>query len=216
MRTLIRSDLPAAAALHEIVLREEFIARGGRPFLRAYYLGWITSGSDLSLAAVDSAGDLVGVLLGSVDPATHYRRMLRTVGWRLALHLTLHALSHPSFARELVVTRSRRYAGGALRAARGALQRHPAGGPSPAPPERGGEVTHVLVRPDRQGTGVGRSLLSAAAAEARTAGLSSLTLVTPPELADSGFYDRLGWRRGGSAISRSGEGFVTYELDLDG
>ena len=223
VRPLAAADVGPAARLHEQVLAAEFIARGGQAFLRRYYRGWMATGAELALAAVDGDGALAGVLLGSVEPAAHYRAMLRRAGPGIAVRLVGHGLVHPGFGRELVVTRALRYSRGVVRTAAAAVRGpHPRRGAvssPPAPPGAGrseltGEVTHVLVRPDMQGRGVARALLASAAAEARRAGLTRLRLVTTPVLARSGFYDRLGWQARGTTVSHSGEEFVAYELEL--
>ena len=64
-------QLAAAAELHEQLAAVQFVARGGRTFLRRYYLAWSRTSSGLAFAATDDAGQLTGVLLGSLDPARH-------------------------------------------------------------------------------------------------------------------------------------------------
>ena len=213
IRRLRRTDVPGAVRIHEQVLHEEFITRGGRGFLRRYYQAWIGTGVDLSLVACDGRGELVGALLGAVDPAAHYRSMLHHGGAALGLRLISHAAAHPRFGAELVVTRGARYLGGALRVARSRARRR-VHQTEDVRADRVGEVTHVLVRSDMHGRGIGRALLDRAADESARAGVSALHLVTPPPLAASGFYERLGWHRTGVIQSRSGEEFVAYELAL--
>jgi len=72
------------------------------------------------------------------------------------------------------------------------------------------------VAPEAQGRGVGRALVEAAAALARSAGKSRLTLGTRPEMvAARRLYDRVGFRAGPPAEGAPGHGYLTYELDLE-
>jgi ribosomal protein S18 acetylase RimI-like enzyme len=223
IRHLRPEEAEASARLHCDVLDMEFLARCGPKFLAAYHRSWIASPDGMALAALDSEQHLVGVLLGAVDPAAHYRQVLRHGGPALALRLLSRALVHPRLARELATTRSTRYARGLWRIARQALSRRqtpatpPGRTPSPspaAPTQTAGEITHLMVSPTAQNQGIGRSLLAEAERIGRAAGLTELVLVTPPEIAAQRFYKHLGWRLDGEVVSRSGERFVRFRLPI--
>ncbi len=214
IRPLVGADLAEASALHREILDMEFLSRCGPGFMRAYYRAWAEAPGAISLVARDEEGALLGVVLGATDPATHVRAMVRNGGARLGAHLILHAVGHPSFARDLLVTRARRYARGLVRLVASRLSPSRTNAEVSEGP-RVGEITHVLVRADRQGSGVGRALLDAAIAAGRAADLDELVLVTPPDLAAGGFSRPLGWRADGEMTSRSGEAFVRYRYLLD-
>ena len=139
---------------------------------------------------------------------------------------TAHCLRHPTLARDLVVTRGRRYAGGLVRLVvtrnrRAAASPIPASPipaspipASPIPASAVGEITHVLVDTERQGSGVGSGLIGAAVGAARRAGVDELVLVTPPDLEARNFYEHLGWLADGEITSRSGEPFLRYRLPV--
>lgn len=55
------------------------------------------------------------------------------------------------------------------------------------------DVLRLMVHPDRQGAGLGRALLDAAAARARALGLEQLLLSARGGTDLPGFYARLGW-----------------------
>src|SRR5579875_2125193 len=110
VRPLRPSDLEQSSKLHRDILSTEFLARGGTRFLRQYHRAWIETADCLALAAVDDQDGIVGVLLGSTSPNRHYRAMLRHHGFGLAFLLLIQALRDPSFGRELVATRTFRYA----------------------------------------------------------------------------------------------------------
>jgi len=153
--------------------------------------------------------------------------------------LAARAVTDRTFARDLLTTRFSRYVRGVVRIlASGvstALEQKRSlsplrGGAPPAAtvdqrrvansPVQGnrvltsGEITHLMVQPDKRGSGVGRELLAAAGRAGKREGLDELVLVTPPTLAARAFYERLGWRFDGELTSRSGEPFVRYRLPL--
>lgn len=217
VRDLAVTDAGRSAALHARVLDMEFISQLGPSFLRTYHKAWIDSPVALALAVDDPEGRLVGILLGSLDPAVHVSAILQRHGGVLAARLLMAASIRPGLAATLVRTRVLRYARGLTRVLVGSLRARRRGRDSSAArPPRLGEVTHLFVEPSCQGTGVGRALLDEAVRRATTAGLVELELVTPPDLVARLFYERLGWRPAGLLTSRSGEEFVRYRLPLTG
>lgn len=207
VRRLVARDVPASARLHREVLGSEFVARGGERFLRLYHLAWCESRAGLALAAVASDGQVVGVLLGTLEPAAHYRYMARRHGLGLALCLLAHAVAHPSFGRELVATRALRYARGALRV----LAKRPRAAKRAPVAGKEGEIAHLMVAPAARGAGVGRALVHEALRVAKDAGLDQVVLVTSPDLSSSSFYLHLGWQPYGEVTSRSGERFARFK-----
>ena len=213
VRPLEDGDVASAVRLHLEVLDMEFLSRFGPGFMRTYYQAWRGSPGAIALVARDERDELVGVLLGASDPAAHVQAMVRHYGLRLALRLLGYALVHPRLAKDLVVTRSRRYVRGLLRLVTSRLSR------GSAPISHGaativGEITHVLVSPRAQGQGIGRALMDAAVTQARGAGVDELTLVTPPDMAARDFYEHLGWQLEGEMRSRSGEEFLRFRYRL--
>ncbi len=206
-------DIDAVVALHRDVLDMEFLSRFGPRFLRVYYRAWMTTPGAVALVALDDNVDVVvGGLLGASDPARHVRAMVRDHGLTLALHQVAAALVDPRLARDLVATRAARYARGLVRLVASRWRAPASVGPS-GPVI--GEITHVLVARRTQGRGVGRALVEAALGEIRAAGVRTVELVTPPDLAARHFYERLGWRLAGEMASRSGEPFLRFVFDLD-
>jgi GNAT superfamily N-acetyltransferase len=208
VRPLTDADAAAGSALHQDVLDGEFIARCGSRFRRCYHRAWADSADSIALAAQDAQGEMIGVLLGALDPASHYRTMLRRHGLTLGFWLLARTVTHPRFALELLATRLLRYASGVLRVL---VLRQPDQAGSAV-----GEVTHVMVRREAQGKGAGTALLQAAADLGRRAGLDELMLVTP---LDNGgarrLYEHLGWEPTGVRVTRSGEKFLGYRLKLN-
>ena len=230
VRPLETRDVAESSRLHHEVLDMEFLSRCGEHFLRCYHRAWLDSVDALAIVAVNDRGDVVGVLLGALCPERHFRGMVRRHGAALGFFMAAHALANPRFFKELLVTRGARYSRGLLRILVASVRSHARRGhvvpggtrdsssaesDSTADPVlRSGEVTHVMVRTDAQGEGVGRALLEEAERSAQAAGLDELILVTPPDLAAGAFYDHLGWQRAGRLTSRSGEEFIRYRLSI--
>ena len=215
VRELRPSDCRPAARLHRQVLDAEFISRFGIGFLEAYYRAWVDADAALALAATGPSGQLDGLLLGALDPVAHTASMVRRHWPSLAARLAAAAARDPRLGWDLAATRARRYARGAARAAR----RPPRPTATPAPPASRlpvtGEVTHLLVAPEAQGTGIGRELVAAAEEEGRRAGLGELVLVTPvEEWGARRFYERVDWVLDQPVTSASGERFVRYRRRL--
>ncbi len=213
IRDMRPADTRDSAGIHHDVLGMEFLSRFGPGFLAAYHGAWVRSPAGLALAAEDDEGRLLGVMLGSLDPAAHYRWMLRQAGPGLAVRLAGRALVDPPLARDLIVTRGARYARGVWHQL--TRRRGPApAAETPAPKPSTGEITHLMVAPSGQGSGAGRALVAETEARARAAGVEDLVLVTPPDLEARGFYNHLGWVEEGDMSSRSGESFIRFRRHL--
>ena len=211
VRPLVDGDIRRAAQLHREVLHMEFLPRFGPAFMETYYRAWSSTAGSIALVATSEENDLLGVLLGATNPPVHFKAMVRHDGLRIGTRMIAYAMVHPPLAKELVVTRSRRYMRGVLRLVRTRFdgEKHAAAhdvGPVV------GEITHVLVNPSVQRGGIGRALIDAAVDVAKNAGVRELMLVTPPELDAKHFYEQLGWRAEGSMESQSGERFLRYRL----
>ncbi len=195
--------------MHRDVLETQFLARCGLGFMRTYHRAWIESPRSIALAGVDERGEILGVLLGALAPAAHFRGMVRHHGLSLALGLIGFAVVRPGFARELVATRALRYVRGTARV----FGSRPALASSIATLSVG-EVSHLMVKENARGAGVGRALLDEACRLGRRAGLDELQLVTPVDHPSRTFYEHLRWRPDGELTSRSGERFIRYRLTL--
>lgn len=230
VRRMVSADIPACVELHMDGLGTEFVTRFGRRFLRRYYRAYLESPGGLCLIAQGEDDQApAGLLLGALDPASHYRYVVRTHGFGLAGQIALECARHPGLGVDLVRTRGMRYLRGAARNLRrgphaGSKAAAPdpaaASGPGEAPnpgeaPDPGGEITHVVVAADRRRLGVGRALLAAAEREAASAGVLTMDLVTP--LDDPGaaaFYMSAGWTRVGEVQTASGERFARFHRAL--
>jgi GNAT superfamily N-acetyltransferase len=215
-----------AITLHEHVFCDEFIARLGARFLHRYYRAFAESPYAVALIAVNPSGTLTGVLLGTLDPVSHYRWLIRQHGVGLATAVVQQALRHPNVARVLIRTRLKRYVSGVVRqftkrsevasvsrdsgyARKQNLQTQS----PPANKPKVGDITHLFVSPRLRSKGVGASLVMAYEHLAARFGIDRIDLVTLPT-ADGGagpFYEKLGWTFADTKVSRSGETFHLYQ-----
>ncbi len=193
VRPLVKADVCAMGALSRRVSNSRFLSLSELAFMRTCYLAWLEAPGSIAIGAVDECGDLLGALLGATDPAAHARAML--VGRRrlgIGAWLVAYAVVHPTVIKAFLVVRWHRYAFRVTpRVIREARRK------ASSPSERGylslGEVSHLFVRLDRQGSGVGRALVDAATEMARAAGVNELVLVTPPKSVARNLCQRLGW-----------------------
>lgn len=206
-------DVPAVVRLHERELTGDFMSRFGGRFLAQLYSGFLESPYAEALVAVDGrTGEVTGALLGVLDTQAHNTFLLRSRGPALAFYGFGQALLHPTLARDVLCTRSRRYLRGVARAMFATKRGRK---PEPADPEQVGIISYVMVDRVRRGSGIGASLVAAYEGRAESAGLDRLELVTHPDGGGAGpFYCRIGWQYAGERMSDSGERFALYTRRL--
>jgi [ribosomal protein S18]-alanine N-acetyltransferase len=82
------------------------------------------------------------------------------------------------------------------------------------------EVKRLFVHPSARGRGIAKNLLEVAANGARTRALHPILEVTTDDPGAVGFYDRIGWRRIGSAVATwsrpSGAHPLLFHYELPG
>lgn len=191
-------DARSLARLHRQAFPGFFLAQLGEPFLREFYRGFVDDPSSITVVARDEHGCAVGAVVGTSEPASFFRRLLRR---------RLLGLGIASF-RALV--RRPRTLG---RLARGALYRGEVGNQlAPA----GALLSSICTSPDSRGTGLGRRLISewegvAADMGARTAHLSTDALENERV---NRFYSEIGWICDRQYSTREGRQMNLYTKDL--
>lgn len=213
IQSLTARHVASAVELHQRVLADEFISRFGRSFLRLYYQAFAASADAVALVAVDpQTGAVIGVLLGTLHPSSHYRFLVRRFGLPLAIAVTRAACVHPKLGWHVIQTRSIRYARGILRSLRGQSREH---AQQETPALCTADLTHLGVDPAWRSQGIGSILVQAYEHLAHSAHVDQIDLVTyPPSAGGAGpFYERLGWQTDGQ-VSRTDEHFVRYTKRL--
>ena len=209
---VIRPPLPAEASftaqLHADALPHGFFVSLGQAYLRIYYLSFFESPHARSLVA-ELDGELIGFVVGVVDPEAHRHFTLRRYGLRLALEGMRALFRRPGLGVRFVSTRLGRYTRGFLRTLRA---RATPRGPVPAE-RRVGVLSHLAVVRSARGCGVGETLVGAFVDAASRAGVGRLVLLTRADEGATGFYERLQWRRGEELVDGE-HGYVKFTLVL--
>lgn len=189
-------DADALARLHRRAFPNFFLSSLGLPFLRQMYRGFAVDHSCVVVVARAADRSPVGVVVGTVEPAGFFSRLLR----RRLLGLGVAACG--------AVLRDPRIL---ARIARGAWYR----GDLPAG-ENGALLSSICVDPDAAGAGLGAQLLAAWQNEARRRGASRAFLMTDGDNNDhvNRFYARAGWSRVASVQTAEGRMLNRYFIEL--
>ncbi len=219
-------DIPRAVDLHMEILDEEFLVRCGGRFLERYYRAWMKSPYGVATGVFEDQS-LSGLLLGSLDPSSHYKSMLSTDGTSLALSLVGQSLRDAQLRDLIIKTRAKRYARALLRVAKrsitsklrqfgrtsnsGSFLEDSTRSTSPTQ----AEITHLLIAGPLQGKGLGKLLVNDMIDRSKMAKRDTLVLVTPPDSQARHFYEHLGFTQESQLTNSSGETFIRYILNLN-
>lgn len=195
LRTMEAHDVEAAVRIHLQGFPSFFLTFLGPRFLREFYLWSLTDPVGMALVVCDHAGQVVGVVVGCVDPRGYFTRLLRRRWWAFCLASLGAVVRHPSCTPRL---------------ARAVLYR----GAAPSGPLRA-LLSSIVVQPVAQASGVGKLLLRGWISEAKRRGASGAYLTTDAEgnEAVNAFYQRAGWRLESSYVTKEGRRMNRYVLD---
>lgn len=165
IRPATANDLSGIITIHQKAFGDFFLTRLGGQFLHAYYSLVLDYGSGI-LLIYKGRNELQGFASGFVNPAEFYRLM-----WSRKLTLALPVVSallrYPSLSRR-VVFGIRRVHGGGLDY-----------------PPRSCELSSIAVAPNGTGNGLGKALVRAFLAKARSLGAGCVHLTTDADGNDS-------------------------------
>lgn len=201
-------DLAATGQLHADHLDAGLFPRLGPGFLRRYHATFVDSPHGVALVARDD-GEVVGFLCGTTANRAHYRWVVNNESFALAWRGGLGLLLRPRLAWEFLTTRALRYLRG-IRARRAAMT-------TADPTATSGSVavlTHVACAEQARGNGLGRRLVAAFLAQARSAGASEARLITKVHAPTCAFYERLGWTPVRDRQARDGTTVREYRMPL--
>ena len=205
-------DIPQVVDLHLASLPSSFFASLGTSFLREYYTAFVLS--PFAVAVISGKdGQVTGFVCGTQSPAAHAAWTVRRRGLRLAWVAAVALLQRPRVLVVFMRTRIGRYARGLSRRVandgRGAVSSGRTAEPA--------VLSHIAVRADQRGSGLGRALVRRFCDLVRAEGAMAVELVTlaGPEGA-SNFYDRLGLEATGSRRDQDGAEWRYYRIHLSG
>jgi ribosomal protein S18 acetylase RimI-like enzyme len=194
---LRRDDVPPAASLHRRAFPTFFLTSLGEPFLVEFYRGFLGDATAVTVMAHDERGLLRGLVVGTVEPAGFFRRLLRR-RWPGFLVASARAvLASPRVAPRLLQAVG--YRGNA------------------GPGEHGALLSSICVDPDLQGHGIGRELLTAWTTEVALRGANHAFLTTDADdnASTLRFYESSGWSRTASFETIQGRRMHRYGITLE-
>jgi ribosomal protein S18 acetylase RimI-like enzyme len=194
---LAPADVGPAASLHRRAFPAFFLTSLGEPFLVEFYRGFIADPTAVTVVAHDQEGQLRGLVVGTIEPAGFFRRLLLRRWPRFILAGMRAVLASPRSAPRLL--RAIGYRGGASSEEDGAL------------------LSSICVDPDLRGQGIGRDLLAAWTAKAAASGAARAFLTTDADnnASTQRFYELSGWSRTASFRTAEGRRMHRYAIALE-
>jgi ribosomal protein S18 acetylase RimI-like enzyme len=196
VRALGADDVAAVVAVHLRAFPSFFLSFLGPRFLREFYSSFLVDPMGRGFVAVDESGRMLGVVVGPLNPAGYFKRLLKRRWWAFCLASVSAVLRRPTVAPRLF---------------RAVVYR----GEAPDGPVRA-LLSSIAVDPQVQGGGVGRLLVERWVAEVRAAGGTGCFLTTDAEgnEAVNAFYRKLGWKLEGSYCTTEGRRMNRYVFDF--
>lgn len=198
LSNLRETDVPELARIHRQAFPGFFLSSLGEPFLRQFYMAYLSDPTAVAVVLRDERGRPVGASVGTTEPSGFFRRLIRRQGLGFALASFRAALKNPRATTRLV---------------RGALYR---GEVDEAPTTDGALWSSMCASPAIQGQGAGRLLMTGWEEEARRLGATQAHLTTDADGNDrvNEWYQRAGWAQTATYSTRKGRRMNLYTKEL--
>jgi ribosomal protein S18 acetylase RimI-like enzyme len=185
-------DLPGIVKIHQKAFSHFFLTRLGVDFLRNYYALVMRYRAGIILVG-ETPNGLQGFACGFVDPADFYRLMWRSRGM-FVVPLLSALVRHPSLAARVLDGVHR-------------IQT-----PESEWPARACELSSIAVAPEAGGNGLGKALIGAFVAEARSMDAHCVYLTTDADGNDAAnaFYRDSGFQHTRRFLQRKGRWMNEY------
>jgi len=192
------ADVPVLARLHVSAFPGFFLSTLGEPFLVQMYRGFLTDPSAVCVVARDEGGDVIGAVVGTVQPAGFFSRLLRRRWPGFVLASIGAVIRNPAAAPRLLA--AVRYRGGPRAGDDGAL------------------LSSICVDRAAQGGGVGRELIAAWERAVSDLGVDTASLTTDADdnFAVNRFYQSRGWELASTYLTNGGRSMNLYKKKLGG
>jgi ribosomal protein S18 acetylase RimI-like enzyme len=192
MTVLTAADIRPVARLHQAAFPGFFLSTLGEPFLALFYGGFLADSSAVTVVARGADGSLLGVAVGTTEPAGFFGRLVRSRWPSFVLAGARAVVRNPGVTARLL--RAVRFRGGVPAGFRGAL------------------LSSICVDPAMRGNGVGRQLVQAWTQEVARRGVDAALLTTDAEDNDvaNRFYRSLGWVLSGGHVTPEGRAMNCY------
>jgi ribosomal protein S18 acetylase RimI-like enzyme len=194
VRTATTNDLPGIVDIHQKAFSHFFLTQLGGEFLRKYY-GLVLDYRAGIILVSERPGVLEGFACGFVDPAEFYQLMWRRRG-TFALPVLSALVRRPSLATKVLSGVHR-------------IQT-----PESEWPARSCELSSIAVAPDTSGNGLGKTLMRAFLAQARSMDAQCVYLTTDADGNDAvnAFYRDVGFKPTRRFLQRKGRWMNEYVI----
>jgi ribosomal protein S18 acetylase RimI-like enzyme len=195
--SLSSSHIDTVVKIHLRAFPDFFLSFLGPRFLREFYKSFLSDSQGLGFIASAPDGQLLGVIVGPVDPRGYFKRLLKRRWWAFCLASISAVLRSPSCVPRLF---------------RAAFYR----GESPSGPIRA-LISSIAVDRNMQRAGVGKRLVEHWVEEARRRGASGCYLTTDADGNDAvnAFYQGLNWHLESAYFTPQGRQMNRYVYDFE-
>jgi colanic acid biosynthesis glycosyl transferase WcaI len=192
---LASRHIEPAVDVHLQAFPSFFLSSLGPHFLREFYASFLADRVGIGFVARSPSGDVMGAVLGPLNPQGYFKRLLRRRWWAFCLASVGAVGRHPTCLKRLL---------------RAVFYR----GEAPSGPVRA-LLSSISVSPSAQGHGVGKALVHRWVVEARRRGANGCYLTTDAEGNDAvnAFYRGLGWRLESAYITPEARRMNRYVFD---
>lgn len=193
---LSSAHIDTVVEIHIRAFPNFFLSFLGPRFLREFYASFLLDPQGMGYTASSSKGQILGVIVGSVDPRGHFKRLLKRRWWAFCLASISAVVRRPSCAPRLF---------------RAIFYR----GESPSGPTRA-LLSSIAVDPNIQRAGVGKKLVEHWVEEARRRGAAGCYLTTDADGNDKvhAFYQGLNWCAESTYATAEGRRMYHYVYDF--
>jgi GNAT superfamily N-acetyltransferase len=194
--TMSSSHINSVVQIHLRAFPIFFLSFLGPRFLREFYSSFLVDSQGVGFVALSSAGQILGVIVGPVDPRGYFKRLLKRRWWKFCMASIAAVVQRPSCIPRLF---------------RAVFYR----GESPAGVQRA-LLSSVAVDPNVQSVGVGKKLVEHWLREVRRRGATGCYLTTDAEGNEkvNQFYQSLHWRIDGVYLTPEGRRMHRYVYDF--
>lgn len=194
-REMLPSDVSKVTEVHMKSFPGFFLTGLGSAFLHNLYSAILDDPDGMGYVALQEV-KVLGFVAGTSQPKGFYRRLLRSRWWRFAWSALPSTVRHPAIIPRLLRALSM---------------------PTQVTQQAGrGTLMSIGVLPECQGSGIGRSLVSAFLDEAAQRGLQQVDLTTDRDnnKATNRFYQYMGFVCERSFVTPEGRAMNEYVIDL--
>ena len=190
------SHVDTVVEIHLRAFPEFFLSFLGPRFLREFYTSFFLDPQGMGYIASVPDGQILGVIVGPLDPHGYFRRLLKKRWWAFCLASITAVLRRPSCIPRLF---------------RAVFYR----GESPSGPTRA-LLSSVAVDPAVQHAGIGKKLVRHWVEEARRRGASGCYLTTDADgnRKVNAFYQSLDWHIESTYVTPEGRNMNRYVYDF--